>query len=433
MDLFDLFALYHKQGEYMKYNDFQKIGWTEKDYIYYIRSCEQIRSALISIHTMQEKLRVPQELRNVIGRNSFSYDELYEAIVQVPVNALIDWLRNFTEREIPSPNSNVLLYRVQITYGSRPQNQLLKKEDECDPYFVYISLFDLMPLIEEFIYMTLFSITPKIKIEPEVTDLSTESIKKQIRIIKLRAEYNPEPDLPTDIDNYNQIIIWASKYANYQDAQEKKDYYLEDLEEELRKRGIENTVNIHPVPIEVPTFDQEKTTLFVYGGGTIICKRDNHEIVDVNCDIETLDGRASINAQYCSTCKRFTISESSYYSYLKEYRLIPIKLKYIDEDGNVISEGTLQNKSPLMLAGYSVNKKSGLSEETRHRLLTYLIDNKIFSKYEIIDYLEFFIRLNKNNESKEDAIQKWENDRDFVQRYNCENQRTFFIDKLKQY
>ena len=82
MDLFDLFALYHKQGEYMKYNDFQKIGWTEKDYIYYIRSCEQIRSALISIHTMQEKLRVPQELRNVIGRNSFSYDELYEAIVQ---------------------------------------------------------------------------------------------------------------------------------------------------------------------------------------------------------------------------------------------------------------------------------------------------------------------------------------------------------------
>ena len=430
MDLFDLFALSHKKGEAMEFSDFQKIGWDKGEYIFYLRFCEQIRASLIMGNMIRSRHRHPvsPNFERKSRIKSISYDELINHLIEMPVLQLLTWLQEYTEKSIPQPRIGILLLSSFITYGRFK----LMYDTLLDPSFVYISLFDLMPIIEEFIYMTLFDIEIPFEIEPEPDELTTDEIIKKVRLARLREEYTKEPDPPSDVGNYNQVIIWARKQGAYQEVQDDI-MYIDALEDELRKRGIPDKVKIHPEPIEIPTFDQTKSILYVYGGGTIICRKDNHDVFDVNCEIETLEEHAVISAQYCATCKRFTISEMSYYSFLKKYKFLPVIIRFVDSKGRPYPDGIKQDKSPLMLAGYSVSQKAGLDETTRHRLLAFLIDKNIIKKYKIIDYLEYYISYNMNNPSQGLAISKWENDLNFVLRYNMDNQSNHHIDAVKKY
>lgn len=68
--------------------------------------------------------------------------------------------------------------------------------------------------------------------------------------------------------------------------------------------------------------------------------------------------------------------------------------------------------------GYNVNKAQALSTAKRHKILDILIQNNVMRPYEIISHLEMLIRTRKNINSMFDAIEKWEEDIDYVQHYN---------------
>ena len=68
--------------------------------------------------------------------------------------------------------------------------------------------------------------------------------------------------------------------------------------------------------------------------------------------------------------------------------------------------------------GYNVNKAQALSTAKRHKILDILIQNNVMRPYEIISHLEMLIRTRKNIKSMFDAIEKWEEDIDYVQHYN---------------
>ena len=71
-----------------------------------------------------------------------------------------------------------------------------------------------------------------------------------------------------------------------------------------------------------------------------------------------------------------------------------------------------------MQYGYSVSKVRNLSRSARQSILAIMIDSNILTKSGIISYLDFFIRQRKSQKMYADAIEKWEEDREFVQQYN---------------
>ena len=78
----------------------------------------------------------------------------------------------------------------------------------------------------------------------------------------------------------------------------------------------------------------------------------------------------------------------------------------------------LAQESILMQYGYTVSQEEGLTSARRRKILAVLIDNRILTKSDIISYLDFFINQRKKQKSMEKAIDKWEDDKEFVLEYN---------------
>jgi hypothetical protein len=70
--------------------------------------------------------------------------------------------------------------------------------------------------------------------------------------------------------------------------------------------------------------------------------------------------------------------------------------------------------SPLMLCGYSVAKTSGLTESQRHALLAKLMDERIFSKTEIMSHIDMLVNTNGEQPKMSEARSRWLTDLAFV-------------------
>ena len=62
-----------------------------------------------------------------------------------------------------------------------------------------------------------------------------------------------------------------------------------------------------------------------------------------------------------------------------------------------------------------------------------IICDGVLSKYEIMKYLDMFIRINGQKYNMDVAVAKWEDDLKFVREYNFDKQRIVRIDKIKAY
>ncbi len=162
---------------------------------------------------------------------------------------------------------------------------------------------------------------------------------------------------------------------------------------------------------------------FIIRGNMFRCRHESHEIQDITAllDVSDKNGKImtiKIPAGYCPNCKIFFMLESTY-KRVKEKGTLLCKIsdekKYIQ--GKDKKQGGFATESLLMQYGYSVSEVKGLSQEKRHRILKFIIDNKILSKGEIISYLEFFINQRRTMENMKYAIAKWEEDKKFVEQY----------------
>ena len=91
---------------------------------------------------------------------------------------------------------------------------------------------------------------------------------------------------------------------------------------------------------------------------------------------------------------------------------------------------SLAHESKLMQYGYTVSQSSELTSVRRRKILELLIDNKIMTKSDIIGYLDFFIKQRKSQEKFAVAIEKWEDDRDYISKYNASNDETYGVNRI---
>lgn len=121
---------------------------------------------------------------------------------------------------------------------------------------------------------------------------------------------------------------------------------------------------------------------------------------------------------YNKVTKRYYISETQI-KYWHKKKFFPKIILNMCNEGSIpmITDG-FQEFSKLALYGYSVGTH-GLNEKQRHKILKYVIDNKIMRGYEIIKHLQglIFLRNEQYNKDFSTAIEDWENDILFVEKY----------------
>lgn len=179
-------------------------------------------------------------------------------------------------------------------------------------------------------------------------------------------------------------------------------------------------------------FDPKTTTLYVHQG-KIKCLAQNHNVISITLKIPSTI-KASyvvINANYCFDCDRFFISSDEYEYYRSIYPIMLVRFEYLTDESTL--GRNLADKSPLMLAGYTVRATVNYSEAQRRNILRNVIELGILKKHEVINYLNYFISMNGKARGMEAAVEKWETDLEYVRSHNFEIQKKASVDNISRW
>ena len=423
-----LLSVFRKSEEkhYLEYEDFRPLRWSRNDFLRYISYCDEIRSATIVANCIAHH----DGKKQIKGAQINNLDQYTKFLVERRVEFLFHWLSQFCDKPIPKPQYAYEYFSSFSRYGLPLDKKDFKYEslygdNQPNPRWLHMGSFDFTHRIEVYVYRILNGESPfdTVETKKDINKMSVKELKHRINRIEIELKYLEEPVFPEKMA-FGALIRWAKEQCSYE-----KVYDLED-ELELCKERLEE------LDFPIPAFNVHKHTLYVYNWGNIICKKQQHELADVNCIIPMDKKRITINAQYCCNCRKFIISEKGYQDYLGRYKLFPVKAQYVDEDGCFPQElyrTDRAEKSPLNLAGYSVSKQGGLSESERQRILVLIMKNGVLTKNEIINYLEMFIMTNGMKGNMTQAVYKWQSDLNFVKAYNMDRQDNYVIDHVARY
>lgn len=232
--------------------------------------------------------------------------------------------------------------------------------------------------------------------------LTEEEAERLYWALSEELGYGSEEDYyeeESDYDDDDEEEIEDSEYEEYDDNDEDEDeddYYYE-YEYEIDERSF----------FVVKSMDE--------------CDENGHDYFDVNAVVNYLSGSQikgyPFRAKYCQDCNVYYIHQYVYNDIKKIGGILCPVLTEAEYNRyrNGGYDGELSNEGPLKLLGYSV-AKDGLSSAERQRLLSWIIANNIMGldKERVMSYLKFFIRGRQGNTNMSAAVQKWQEDLDFV-------------------
>jgi len=100
---------------------------------------------------------------------------------------------------------------------------------------------------------------------------------------------------------------------------------------------------------------------------------------------------------------------------------------YVSRNRNGYSE--LNEESKLHILGYNVGDSEGMSDAQRQSLLAELVELGFLQVYEIVNHLDFLIRLNGGRSQK--SIQRWNADKEFIMNYRIDQARFALFDRIR--
>lgn len=282
---------------------------------------------------------------------------------------------------------------------------------------------------ESNIKLTIALISSLLKVE----NIDTNGINKRlVSAILLYKENRSDYALFLSMYNESNRRVIEAKWIEYQELKTGERFLSESIT--LSKQSKSNVSKTSSKYDQLLNFNKRRNALYIHRGN-IICLKSKHNVENVRAFVNTIDNkRADININYCKTCDKYFMSLSEYEHYMIMYRFLPIRFKMVNSNGDFCSMDRIRSDtSPLKLCGYNVSQKDGFSQEYRHKMLANIISNEILSKREVMNYLDLFIHTNGLKYDMENAVDKWENDLEFVRSYNFNNQRVVTIDEIKPY
>lgn len=157
---------------------------------------------------------------------------------------------------------------------------------------------------------------------------------------------------------------------------------------------------------------------------------------DPSANVVQMDGLV-----FCSASRQLQVLPISYNKtdniyYVDRYNFrrfcetygIPIA-KYVDFSTGIVRD--LNEESLLHMLGYNVGQADGLDEEERHKILADIVDSDIMKVYEIKNHLGFLIFMNKSNPRRRLAVEKWKNDKRFIETYRRNHDNFVFVQSVQ--
>lgn len=166
----------------------------------------------------------------------------------------------------------------------------------------------------------------------------------------------------------------------------------------------------HNVKVEELELPKTKRVLYVFKGFLNVAKINT---IDYYLKFTNLLNGQEVRVlvAYNQITQKYYISATQL-RWLHDKGIFPkVKFKTCNDGSIPLITGDFSELSELSLYGYSAGKK-GMKTKDRHKLLNYIIDNNIMSRYEIIKHLQGLINLREGRTDRDfsEAISNWESD-----------------------
>lgn len=380
---------------------YSKMGWSREDFETFIFLCEQMRSSLALLIT-----------DSVEHNPDFSL-EIFKVCEKVFLHSLCKIAELYCPDQLYMVNDNCAIIKdgfsmfMPKSFTNFPYGHLLIEEHAFRAYVE--NFFD--SLRKGVLQFTDYYNTDA----EDIQEISKENYYSALK------SFEGQPDFSI-VNDYSSMCFYHDK-IDWKDNLKSKLLKLSPLfsaESNSNEISHQNDANVH------------KNDILYVCKGKIRCEINKHDVKSVSIDVSTpINKMAHLNASYCNKCKLLFIHYDEYERFRVLYGLPNIQFRPMQSDQSPFD--SWEDFSVLNLAGYTVNERKGLSDEERHNILSYLLDNDIIQKHEIINYLNGFIALRKDNPTMESAIEKWENDLTFVRNYSFDKQEKVHAKAIKKY
>lgn len=170
------------------------------------------------------------------------------------------------------------------------------------------------------------------------------------------------------------------------------------------------------------------------------CAKDNHDTCIRNALIYILDNTTyeivpeTVPLLYCKTCNIYYMYEDQYNTLSKKgkilcriYNLKQWQEGYTSDD----FFGKLNMESIFKICGYSVSSNSSIPDQARQNLLSFLIDRKIVSLAQTLNFLHWLIDNRKDSARMQNAVKKWKSDLKYItEKYRDNKSGTITVESI---
>ena len=166
----------------------------------------------------------------------------------------------------------------------------------------------------------------------------------------------------------------------------------------------------------------------------------NHEVQQIRAVIDIMNNEGKIEtvtipAAYCADCSCYFILEVDFQ---KVRQLGVLLCQQITEEvyklrgDEIINGDSLKPESLLHQCGYNVSSNENLTIAQRREILRRVVDTGLYSISGLCSHLDWLISRNKKitNRDMSIAINKWEQDREYISKYSLEDKPIVKVKKI---
>ena len=216
--------------------------------------------------------------------------------------------------------------------------------------------------------------------------------------------------------------------------------YIESEHSEIKEeKSKSNTDQIHKV--EELIKKKEETILpkadFFVRTNSGSCSNKDHKIIDFLAEVDVICSNGNIikkafPASYCENCKLYFMYDEQY----KKIKKSGVPLCSIYEYSKYIkikNTGKIELKPESLLHsfGYNVGASEALTTKQRRKILSFVIDNGVMNKHEIINFLSYLVDFKKNDKKQVNAITKWKIDIEYLQTTDIETNKKVEVNSIR--
>ena len=173
----------------------------------------------------------------------------------------------------------------------------------------------------------------------------------------------------------------------------------------------------------------------VISASSLICNSRTHSILPYTGIIKLLSSDSTIinykiYVGYCRDCNKYYIFDRDYENMLKE----GTPLCNVYDRNKPISSNNVpfryKSQSVLNAMGYTVGKHVDLNSKERQKILEEALQKNLFSIHDLLDFLNWLVSMHKSQIRYSDAIDKWNEDIEFVEEYRKNERKTVHISSV---